>query len=433
MKKPATWRASFVVTDNQRNLLIIIFLTNSKVNLAQFVLALYPMKQTIAIYTLTSALHDEKAVTVVTREFLESIGTEYELKGNDYRDYGTSNLSLIYVRTGGTEGLFKQLLPELQSKSSRPFYLLTSGKSNSLAASMEILSYLRQHGIKGEIIHGSAAYITQRIKLLDTIEQACRRLQGARLGVIGEPSDWLISSHTDKMVIMERLGIRLVDIPMQTLLDKFSDCLTMIPAMAGAERIYDALKEIVDMYRLSGFTLRCFDLLTAVKNTGCLALAKLNSEGYVAGCEGDVPAMLSMMIVRSLLGISGFQANPSNINPETGEMLFAHCTIPFDMVERYEYDTHFESGIGVGVRGYMKEGPVTIFKLAGDLSRYFVAEGTLVRNQAKSDLCRTQQVIQLSDKCQTAYFMTNPIGNHHIIMPGHQRDLIEGLLNSLGL
>ncbi|MBO6031517.1 MAG: hypothetical protein J6Q22_08590 [Prevotella sp.] len=391
------------------------------------------MKQTIAIYTLTSALHDEKAVTVVTREFLESIGTEYELKGNDYRDYGTSNLSLIYVRTGGTEGLFKQLLPELQSKSSRPFYLLTSGKSNSLAASMEILSYLRQHGINGEIIHGSAAYITQRIKLLDTIEQACRRLQGARLGVIGEPSDWLISSHTDKMVIMERLGIRLVDIPMQTLLDKFSDCLTMIPAMAGAERIYNALKEIVDMYRLSGFTLRCFDLLTAVKNTGCLALAKLNSEGYVAGCEGDVPAMLSMMIVRSLLGISGFQANPSNINPETGEMLFAHCTIPFDMVERYEYDTHFESGIGVGVRGYMKEGPVTIFKLAGDLSRYFVAEGTLVRNQAKPDLCRTQQVIQLSDKCQTAYFMTNPIGNHHIIMPGHQRDLIEGLLNSLGL
>ena len=433
MKKPATWRASFVVTDNQRKLLIIIFLTNSKVNLAQFVLTLYPMKQTIAIYTLTSALHDEKAVTVVTREFLESIGTEYELKGNDYRDYGTSNLSLIYVRTGGTEGLFKQLLPELQSKSSRPFYLLTSGKSNSLAASMEILSYLRQHGINGEIIHGSAAYITQRIKLLDTIEQACRRLQGARLGVIGEPSDWLISSHTDKMVIMERLGIRLVDIPMQTLLDKFSDCLTMIPAMAGAERIYNALKEIVDMYRLSGFTLRCFDLLTAVKNTGCLALAKLNSEGYVAGCEGDVPAMLSMMIVRSLLGISGFQANPSNINPETGEMLFAHCTIPFDMVERYEYDTHFESGIGVGVRGYMKEGPVTIFKLAGDLSRYFVAEGTLVRNQAKSDLCRTQQVIQLSDKCQTAYFMTNPIGNHHIIMPGHQRDLIEGLLNSLGL
>ena len=115
----------------------------------------------IAIYTLTSELHDEKAVNAVTQEFLESLGIGYVLKGSDYCDYGTSGLSLIYVRTGGTEGIFKRILPELQAKSSRPFYLLTSGKSNSLAASMEILSYLQQHGIKGEIIHGSTDYIAQ--------------------------------------------------------------------------------------------------------------------------------------------------------------------------------------------------------------------------------------------------------------------------------
>ena len=397
-----------------------------------------------AIYTLTSALHDEKAVSAVTREFLESIGVEHELKGSDYSDYGTDTLSLIYVRTGGTEGIFKRLLPELQAKSKQPFYLLTSGKSNSLAASMEILSYLRQHDIRGEIIHGSTTYIAQRIQLLEMIGRARKKLQGARLGIIGEPSDWLISSHADKKTVLEHLGIELVDIPMQKLLDTIgkksdeavqaaSDIETIQQAIPGALGIYEALKAMVDAYQLQGFTLRCFDLLTAVKNTGCLALAKLNSEGYVAGCEGDVPAMLSMMIVRALLGVSGFQANPSNINPETGEMLFAHCTIPFDMVEEYELDTHFESGIGVGIRGFMKEGAVTIFKLSGDLSRYFVAEGTLVRNQAKPDLCRTQQVIELSDKSQMAYFMNNPIGNHHIIMPGYQRDLINGLLDSLGL
>lgn len=383
---------------------------------------------TIAIYTLTSELHDEKAVSTVTNEFLESIGISYKLKGSDYSDYGTHSLSLIYVRTGGTEGIFKRLLPELMAKSPRPFYLLTSGKSNSLAASMEILSYLRQHDIRGEIIHGCTAYIAQRIRLLETVEQACRQLQGSRLGIIGQPSDWLISSHADKEIVRKRLGIELVDIPMQTLIEKVGNkCEDVMP---GALRIYDALKDIVDNYSLQGFTLRCFDLLSAVRNTGCLALAKLNSEGYVAGCEGDVPAMLSMMMVRSLLGISGFQANPASIDPDTGEMLFAHCTIPLDMVEDYEFDTHFESGIGVGIRGHMKEGPVTIFKLAGDFSRYFVAEGTLVRNQAKPDLCRTQQVIQLSDKSQTAYFLTSPIGNHHIILPGHHQLLIDNLMIS---
>ena len=397
------------------------------------------MNKNVAIYTLTSELHDPEATNAVTREFLSTISQDYELKGNNYSDYGSACLNLIYVRTGGTEDIFRRLLPELQGKSNRPFYLLTSGKSNSLAASMEILSYLQQHHIEGEIIHGSTAYINQQIALLQQVEKAHKTLFRSRLGIIGKPSDWLISSIADKEQIKAKLGIELVDIPMQALFDAVdkqddktntenADGDAIQKSIPGAERIYQALKDVVVQYRLQGFTLRCFDLLTTIKNTGCLALAKLNAEGYVAGCEGDVPAMLTMMIVRSLFGISGFQANPANINPETGEVLFAHCTIPFDMVEHYEYDTHFESGIGVGIRGYMKEGAVTIFKVSGDLSRHFIAEGTLVHNQAKPDLCRTQQVIQLSDKSQTAYFLTHPIGNHHIILPGHQKELLEKIL-----
>lgn len=397
----------------------------------------------IAIYTLTSELHDEQAVSLVTQEFLNSLDVAFDFKGSDYTDYGSHVLNIIYVRTGGTEGIFKRLLPELDGKSGQPFYLLTSGKSNSLAASMEILSFLRQNGRKGEIIHGDAAYITRRIRLLAKVGESKCQLNGCRLGIIGKPSDWLISSHADAAVVKRELGVELIDIPMQELLDVIAlTPLRDVPLQVGADhpdairkslpgawQIYDALKVIVERYGLQGFTLRCFDLLTAVKNTGCVALAKLNAEGIIAGCEGDVPAMLSMKIAQTLVGVSGFQANPSRINPETGEMLFAHCTIPFNMVERYELDTHFESGIGVGIRGYMKEGPVTVFKVSGDLSRYFIAEGELVRNQAQPDLCRTQQVIRLTDPSKTSYFLTQPIGNHHIILPGHLQEVLEEMRN----
>jgi len=395
-----------------------------------------------AIYTLTSALHDEKAVGAVTQEFLNSLQIDYTLKGSDYADYGSAPLSLIYVRTGGTEGIFRCLLPKLREQSSSPFYLLTSGKSNSLAASMEILSFLQQNGLQGEIIHGSADYISHRIRILARVSEARRKMEGCRLGIIGQPSDWLISSTVEPTAVRESLGFELVEIPMDELLRTIDQTPAMEPgettdvealreALPMANRIYGALRSIVNRYRLQGFTLRCFDLLTAVHNTGCLALARLNSEGIVASCEGDVPAMLSMMIVQSLLGVSGFQANPASINPETGEMLFAHCTIPFNMVERYELDSHFESGIGVGIRGYMKEGPVTIFKVSGNLSRSFIAEGELIRNQAQPDLCRTQQVIQLADKRQTDYFLTRPIGNHHIILPGHHREILENLAHGV--
>ena len=393
----------------------------------------------ISIYTLTSKLHDEQSIAAVTKEFLDSLNLEFTLKGADYSDYGTSALNLIYVRTGGTEDIFLKLLPELRTKNKQPFYFLTSGKSNSLAASMEILSYLRQNGLSGEIIHGSTDYIRKRIVLLAKSGEVLQRLRDCRLGVIGKPSDWLISSQAAYDTIQKQLGITLIDIPMQELLDTLKDLPTpdtgetvadknVNEALPGALKIYSALKIIVEKYHLNGLTIRCFDLLTSVRNTGCLALAKLNSEGFVAGCEGDIPALISMTIAQALTGVSGFQANPASIHTDTGEMVFAHCTIPFNLVERYEFDTHFESGIGVGIRGYMQEGPVTIFKVSGDLSRHFIEEATLVTCQAKPDLCRTQQVIRLNRPERTAYFLNEPIGNHHIIIPGHHREELEQLL-----
>lgn len=382
----------------------------------------------IAIYTLTSELHNPEAVSQATKEFLDTLDTSFDFKGDEFSDFGSHTLSLIYVRTGGTEGIFKRLLPTLTANlsSPTPIYLLTSGKSNSLAASMEILAYLHQHARCGEILHGDAAYITRRIHLLVQVSKAKRRVAGSRLGVIGRPSDWLIASHADYAAVRQKLGVEIVDIPMQELLDLLPHGDDMpVSTQEGALRIYEALREMVHRHRLDGFTLRCFDLLTAVRNTGCLALARLNAEGIIAGCEGDVPAMLSMLIVHSLTGVSGFQANPARVNPETGEVLFAHCTIPLNMVERYEFDTHFESGIGVGIRGYMKPGPVTLFKVSGDLTSHFICEGQLEQNLSLPDLCRTQQLIRLADPSAASYFLTHPIGNHHIVLPGHCRALLE--------
>lgn len=402
----------------------------------------------ISIFTLTSPLHDKVAVDAVTKVFLDSLGIEYSFQGDNYEDYGT-DLSLIYVRTGGTEGLFKELLPTLQGLSRQTILLLTSGKSNSLAASMEILSYLRQEGLRGEILHGSPSYIRSRIEALSKVEEARRFLEYKTLGIVGHPSDWLISSGFDRDVILDKLGISLQYIPMEELLEEYSSLKDEVAdswnevvgcggaeeplstpvkqAIPGAYRLYKALRTLVTDYGLSGLTIRCFDLLTAIHNTGCLALARLNSEGYVAGCEGDVPAMLSMMIGRAVSGVSGFQANPSSIDPETGEIVFSHCTVPLDMVSSYGLDTHFESGIGVGIRGQLPSGPVTVFKVSGDLSRHFVCEGELLRCEAKPDLCRTQTVLKLPASA-ASYFLTEPIGNHHIILPGHHAAVLEALL-----
>ena len=395
----------------------------------------------IAVYTITSGLHNESEVSRLSDQFLSGIFPDgnFEFRGSSFQDFGTHTLDIIYVRTGGAEGIFKGLLPEMLSRGISRYYLLTSGKSNSLAASLEILSYLGQQGLKGEVLHGSPEYLRSRINALETVAIARQKLQGARIGVIGEPSDWLISSHADPVALMDRIGVKLESIPMEELVQEIgrskADAAPSEVPMAdnvrasypGATQIYHALEVLVKNHKLNALTLRCFDLLSSVGNTGCLALASFNADGFPASCEGDVPALLSMMISQALTGFTGFQANPSRIDVETGEILFAHCTVPFNMVRNWQYDTHFESGIGVGIHGEIPEGPVTVFKVSGKLDRFFAAEGELLYNQYEDNLCRTQVVLKVKPE-EARYFLTKPIGNHHIIVPGHCKALFEELL-----
>ena len=383
------------------------------------------------MHILSSNLHSEVAFEASREPFIQAIEA---IAGSIPED-------IIYVRTGGTEGLFRQQfftggrlsIPE-------PVRLLTSGKSNSLAASMEILSFLNLHGCRGEILHGTPEYIAERILHpsdapsgagLVAVVNPGRILEGERLGVVGKPSDWLISSDVDYTLAASKLGLELTDIPMSELLEEIgrhAHPSVDLPALnvpkygkpipesdlSDSMDIYGALRRIIEKYKLNGLTVRCFDLLTAVHNTGCMALALLNSEGFIATCEGDVPAMISMAVARKLSGCSGFQANLSQIKGD--DLLFAHCTLPLSMALSWVYDTHFESGFGVAVHGEIPEGPATIFKLSPDFSKAFIFEGEILSNDYQNNLCRTQ--VHIHAPGAAPYFLTSSIGNHHIIIPG---------------
>ena len=234
-----------------------------------------------------------------------------------------------------------------------------------------------------------------------------------RLGVVGKPSDWLIASNVDYKEVFETMHLELVDVP----IEEMTSLGEVDPGMAGAEAVYQRLKEIVVKYDLQGVTLRCFDLLSTVKNTGCIALSKLNDEGIPAACEGDIPTLLTMMVCKRLTGELCFQVNPARIQPD-GEMLFAHCTLPLGMTEKHEYTTHFESGIGVAIHGDLPTGDYTLVKLSNDMQRMLAVDVELERCQYEPNLCRTQVWVKATPEV-SEYFMTNPIANHHILIRGH--------------
>lgn len=245
-----------------------------------------------------------------------------------------------------------------------------------------------------------------------------------KLGLIGKPSDWLIASTYRTDILLSRLGMEIIDVP----IEEVTSLGEVDGGIEGANLIYLRLRDIVQHYQLDGITLRCFDLLTTVKNTGCIALSKLNDEGIVATCEGDVPTLVTMMLAKQITGCPGFQCNPARIDTTKHQMLFAHCTIPLCMCENHTLTTHFESGIGVAIHGELPIGNYTLTKVSGDLSRVYASDITLIRNQYEPNLCRTQVWLQVNEG-DIHYFLTEPIANHHVIVPGHHADEIKQLLS----
>lgn len=341
-------------------------------------------------------------------------------------------LPIYFIVSGGAERGFEAAYTETKE----PYILLTTPGYNSLAASMEIMGFLEEHGLKGEILHGSHETIAKRLGVLKRVAEAKEKISHMKLGCFGSPGG-LIASDADFGSFQKKCGAELVLFGLDELVAEYhkggypenqytEDLKAKGYDAAEVEKalnVYGALKRLIEKYHLHGVTVKCFDLLDMIHTTGCLALAVLNAEGIPAACEGDQKSVISMAVLQALTGVSGFMANPSCMDPDSGEIIFAHCTLPLDMPEKYSLTTHFESGIGVAVACDLSSQVMTLFKCDDKLERYYAGRAQLIETMHRSDLCRSQMRLHLEDG--TAYFSSRPISNHHIICKGDWKEVID--------
>ena len=354
------------------------------------------------------------------------------------------------IATGGVENLFKRIWAaidvEMMCAPSRPktVTMIADGRNNSLAASLEILTWLGNNGLEGRIVHGTNEEIISAI--VETFPETS--LQG-RIGLFGQPSDWLIASGVDREFLRQKYSIEIIDIDLQRLIEgiktmpqteaeKVAQALVkrakgiVEPTdadMVEAAKAYLAIKKICQEERLDALTIRCFDIVKACGTTSCLALALLNDEGIVAGCEGDMQTLLSMFLAKRLCREVAFMANPSQLTDKTS--MLAHCTIPLTMCEETIVRSHFESGIGVAIQGLLPLTDYTLFKWGGPkLERYFVTEAKAVETPYSDHFCRTQITLNVDLK---SYLLQHSIGNHHVIIRGNHAEAIRRFMRINGV
>ncbi len=420
------------------------------------------MPITIIIYASVLAEQNVEATKATHRELFSSLEENFDINAVMHQDFyaqpvSPNNLTVVLVATGGTEGMIVREYDKLP----HPLILLTDGKANSLAATLELATWIRNKGDNCTILHGSMEKIIghlvaspnplQRKGLKVSpfggdIEEAHTSPQPStinhqpsnRIGVLGQPSDWLVASDVDYDLVRKKWGVEYVDIPLSKVEEYYAQTTDSDASVLAANfvakakaivepdnkeiikavRLYLAIKRIADEYHLNALTIQCFSLITSLHTTGCLALALLNDEGIVAGCEGDLQTIFTMLYAKQVMGKDSFMANPAFIDTDKNEVVFAHCTIGLKQTSEYIIRSHFESQSGVAIQGKLPLGKVTIMKFGGKaLEKSVVLHGTIVENQSDERKCRTQIRIALDPTTsQTDYFLNASLGNHHVIL-----------------
>ncbi len=410
------------------------------------------MVKSIDFIPVASEMSDKLKNKEVVNEFIKTINV-FDLKVHEVitgiTQSSTSRIRelravIIFVITGGTERLIVEL-----AKKARFAIIIAHKGMNSLPAALEAKSLLNYLGIDAILLKSTET---------DAINKAIESLRVLNafpdhLALVGEPSPWLVYSSRDELMdfLKDKLGTEIISINLEELIKKYGsmkddliygevpkDLKSKILNGLGfkevvkAFKLYLALKDLLQEADVKVFSIKCFDLITELRTTACLPLAFLNSEGYVAGCEGDILALISMVIGSEISGRSSFMGNLVWVDKD--EVILAHCTSPLALVNHYELTTHYESGIGVGVRGYLKKGSeVTLFKLDPLMMDAKILEGVVTESgEIVPEGCRTQFRIKVSSG-DASQLLSKPSGNHYVLINGHYGKELKYIARLLSL
>lgn len=343
------------------------------------------------------------------------------------------DITVILNASGGTERLINAIV----SNYDVPTIILADSKKNSFASSLEAYAHLNQNYPVKIFYSENDSEKVAEVKSFVVAALAKQKIDDSHFYLVGNPSDWLLTStdfngfgsfktkftklEVDELIkevdkITDDKTIEIITDWKNT----YKEILVDDRSLIDSAKVYLALKQIIKKYKTDVISVRCFDLL-AHNYTSCMGLSLCNDEGITAGCEGDIPTTFTMMIAQNLSGKAVWMANPSSIDKDKNEILFAHCSVPTSFIENINeagLTTHMESGLSTALRGPLRKSSVTMMRISKDFKKIIAVTGRITDSDMKDvNLCRTQAVIKIDGNVEK--WVDSTFGNHHVIAYGN--------------
>jgi L-fucose isomerase-like protein len=233
---------------------------------------------------------------------------------------------------------------------------------------------------------------------------------------------WDITS--DLELIRRKLGVLCVTVPTEEVMERF-EALTGQPSSLGTEmsrqlrseaagaipegmteedveravRFYLVIRELLDEHDGDAVTIVCRTFREAGAPVPCVALNLMQEDGVPAACQGDVDALLTMILLRRAGASSSFMGNPGE---QEGKLAVSHCVLSRRMVSSdgasssYSLAPYHGDATHPTILTDLPEGqPVTVARLTRDLKGLILTSGTLCGSLDEPGMCTNGLLIDV--------------------------------------
>ena len=172
-----------------------------------------------------------------------------------------------------------------------------------------------------------------------------RRLRRARLGLVGYRVPGFYTSTFDEMGLRRLLGVEVHHVTTAELFDVAravdpeirqaearsiragaASCTVSDDELDKAGGLMAAFRSIAAKNRLTGFAVKCWPEFTAHYGImPCSTISRLNDEGLLTACEGDIYGTVTMLMAHYLSGRKAMFADFIAIDDQRNEGLAWHC------------------------------------------------------------------------------------------------------------
>ncbi|MBW1787100.1 MAG: hypothetical protein JRK53_10870 [Deltaproteobacteria bacterium] len=201
---------------------------------------------------------------------------------------------------------------------------------------------------------------------------------------------------------------------------------------------YLAMSRIMEKKGAGAMVINCLEITQAKKFSDkiinpCMGMQTMRDRGIPAGCEMDIPCLLTMILLGQLTNAPAFLGNIVRADPEKNEIKLSHCILPTRM-PGFDKDPlpytlcDLHGAKGVTAYTHINPGqPVTLARARRNLERITASGGELTDSE-DTCFCRNTLTIRVPDARR---FVQLAEGNHHAMVFGDCLEDLEALCGLL--